>query len=175
MDLRSAIRTIPDYPKPGIMFRDVSTLMGDAAAFRSAVTQLADPWRTADIGFVAGIEARGFIFGAPVALELGAGFIPLRKPGKLPYASISEPYALEYGHDELHMHADAIPEGSRVLLLDDLIATGGTAMAGVKLIRRGGGDLAGCGFIVDLPELGGAAKLRAEGLAVEALLSFDGH
>lgn len=175
MDLRSVIRTIPDYPKPGIMFRDVSTLMGDAAAFQSAISQLSGPWRTSDIDFVAGIEARGFIFGTPVAVELGAGFVPLRKPGKLPYASISEPYALEYGHDELHMHADAISEGARVLLLDDLIATGGTAMAGVKLIQRGGGVLAGCSFVVDLPDLGGAAKLRAEGLTVEALLNFDGH
>ena len=175
MDLKSVIRTIPDYPKPGIMFRDVTTLIQHADALSESVRQLAEPYRNAGISKVAGIEARGFIFGAAVAAELSAGFIPLRKPGKLPSASISEPYALEYGTDELHMHIDAAESGENVLLIDDLIATGGTAGAGLKLLRRSNANVVAAAFVVDLPELGGADKLRAEGVDVFSLLSFDGH
>ena len=175
MDLKSIIRTIPDYPKPGIMFRDVTTLIEDAAALREATHQLAEPFKTAGISKVAGIEARGFIFGVGVALELSAGFIPLRKPGKLPAETISESYALEYGEDELHMHVGTVAEGERVLLIDDLIATGGTALAGLNLLRRAKADIVAAAFIVDLPELGGADKLRKTGVDVTTLLSFDGH
>ena len=175
MDLKSVIRTIPDYPKPGIMFRDVTTLIGDAKALKEATRLLADPFRSAGITKVAGIEARGFIFGATAALELSAGFVPLRKPGKLPSTSISEPYALEYGTDELHLHIDAVTPGEKVLLIDDLIATGGTAGAAVKLLRRAEADIVAAAFVVDLPELGGADKLRAEGVEVSALLAFEGH
>ena len=175
MDLKSAIRTIPDYPKPGIMFRDVTTLIESASALREAIRQLADPFRAAGISKVAGIEARGFIFGVGVALELSAGFIPLRKPGKLPAETISETYALEYGTDELHMHVGAVTQGETVLLVDDLIATGGTAAAGLSLLRRAGANVVASAFVVDLPELGGADKLRLAGAEVTALLSFDGH
>ena len=175
MDLKSIIRTIPDYPKPGIMFRDVTTLIEDAGALREATRQLADPFKSAGIAKVAGIEARGFIFGVGVALELSAGFIPLRKPGKLPAETISESYALEYGEDELHMHVGTVAEGERVLLIDDLIATGGTALAGLNLLRRAKADIVAAAFIVDLPELGGADKLRKTGVDVTTLLSFDGH
>ena len=175
MDLKSVIRTIPDYPKPGIMFRDVTTLIEHGEALKEAVRQLAEPYRTAGITKVAGIEARGFIFGVGVALELSAGFVPLRKPGKLPSTSISEPYALEYGTDELHMHIDAVEPGENVLLIDDLIATGGTAGAALKLLRRSKAEIVAAAFVVDLPELGGADKLRAEGVEVSALLAFDGH
>lgn len=175
MDLKSVIRTIPDYPKPGIMFRDVTTLIEHAEGLKEATRQLADPFREAGISKVAGIEARGFIFGVGVALELAAGFIPLRKPGKLPAETIFEGYSLEYGKDELHMHVGTVTAGEKVLLIDDLIATGGTAIAGLKLLNRAEADIVAAAFVVDLPELGGADKLRAEGIDVTALLSFDGH
>ena len=175
MDLKTAIRTIPDYPKLGIMFRDVTTLMADKVAFAQAIDEMAEPWRLANIDYVVGIEARGFIFGSALALALDVGFVPLRKPGKLPFETVSEAYELEYGTDTLHMHVDAIEVGQRVLLIDDLIATGGTAMAGVRLLKRAGADIIGAGFLVDLPELGGADLLRAEKVQVEALLSFEGH
>jgi adenine phosphoribosyltransferase len=175
MDLKTAIRTIPDYPKPGILFRDVTTLFGDAAAFEQAVGEMAAPWHGKGIDLVAGIEARGFILGGALAPLLKAGFVPLRKPGKLPFETLNEDYKLEYGTDTLHMHVDAIGSGQRVLLVDDLIATGGTALAGFRLLRRGGADIAGAGFLVDLPDLGGADLLRAEKMQVEALLSFEGH
>jgi len=175
MDLKTAIRTIPDYPKPGIMFRDVTTLMTNETAFAQATEEMAAPWRDQTIDLVAGIEARGFVFGSTLALALGAGFVPLRKPGKLPYETVSEDYQLEYGTDTLHMHTDAVERGQRVLLVDDLIATGGTALAGLKLLRQVGAEIAGAGFLVDLPELGGADLLRAEKLHVEVLLSFEGH
>ena len=168
MDLKTAIRTIPDYPKPGIMFRDVTTLMADKVAFAQATDEMADPWRLADIDYVIGIEARGFIFGSALALALDVGFVPLRKPGKLPFETVSETYELEYGTDTLHIHVDAIEAGQRVLLIDDLIATGGTAMAGVRLLKRAGADIIGAGFLVDLPELGGADLLRAQKVQVEA-------
>lgn len=175
MNLKDAIRTIPDYPKPGIMFRDVTTLLADKAAFDEAVRALAAFWPAGEVVYVAGIEARGFIFGAPVALALGAGFIPLRKPGKLPGKTISEEYALEYGMDTLHLHDGALPAGARVVLIDDLIATGGTAAASARLLKRAGAEILGCGFVVDLPDLGGADRLRESGLRVETLVAFEGY
>ncbi|MEO1028881.1 MAG: adenine phosphoribosyltransferase [Pseudomonadota bacterium] len=175
MDLKSTIRTLPDYPKPGIMFRDVTTLFGNAAAFSEAIRQLAEPFKGKGISKVAGIEARGFILGGAMADYLGAGFVPLRKPGKLPFETLSEQYELEYGTDELHIHTDAVSPGEQVLLVDDLIATGGTALAGLSLLRRAGAMVMGTAFIIDLPELGGAAKLAAENVGVHTLIAFDGH
>ncbi|MGH1421124.1 MAG: adenine phosphoribosyltransferase [Hyphomonas sp.] len=175
MDLRHFIRTIPDYPKPGIQFRDITTLIGHATAFNASIEALAAPYKSTDISYVAGIEARGFIFGGAVAQALGAGFVPLRKPGKLPYAAISEPYALEYGRDELHLHEDAIGSGAPVLLIDDLLATGGTAEAAVKLLRRAKADIVAAAFVVDLPELNGRKRLEDMGIDVHTLIEFDGH
>jgi len=175
MDLTAAIRTIPDYPKPGILFRDITTLLGDAAAFRAAVDQLAAPYLHANVEIVAGIEARGFILGGAVAHQLGAGFAPVRKKGKLPGATVAADYALEYGVDTLELHTDAFKAGARVLLIDDLIATGGTALAAVALVERLGGTAIGASFVIDLPDLGGMAKLRARGLQTQALVAFAGH
>ena len=174
-DLRSAIRTIPDYPKPGIQFRDITTLLGDATAFRDAVDAMVEPWAGHGIGKVAGIEARGFILGGAMAHRLGAGFVPIRKKGKLPHATVSIAYTLEYGTDEMEIHADALVPGESVLLVDDLIATGGTAEGAVKLLQRLGATVAAASFIIDLPELGGADKIRALGTPVHALLAFAGH
>ncbi len=173
--LRESIRTIADYPKPGIQFRDITTLLGNAAAFRAAVLGLADPLREAHIGRVAGIEARGFILGAAVAFELGAGFVPIRKKGKLPHKTVSVAYSLEYGVDEMEMHHDGVSARERVLLVDDLIATGGTAEAAVKLLTQLGADVIGASFVIDLPELGGANRLTAMGVPVRSLVAFDGH
>lgn len=175
MNLKDYIRTLPDYPKPGIMFRDVTTLMGDRRAFEQAIDEMAEPWREKNIDLVAGIEARGFILGGALALGLKAGFVPLRKPGKLPFKTISRTYALEYGSDALHMHIDAVPKGARVLIVDDLIATGGTALASLELLKEAGGQIVGAGFLVDLPDLGGARRLKAQNVQVEALLSYAGH
>ena len=175
MDLRSAIRTIPDYPKPGIMFRDITTLLGDARAFRRTVDELVQPFVGLKIDKVAGIEARGFILAGAAAHQLSAGFVPLRKKGKLPHKTVMASYQLEYGMDELHMHEDAVRPGERVLLVDDLIATGGTAQAGVTLLRGGGAEVTAACFIVDLPELGGAQRLRGLGVEVSTLIAFDGH
>ena len=175
MNLRDTLRTIPDHPKPGILFRDVTTLLADGAAFRQAVDQLAAPYAALGLEKVAGIEARGFIFGGAVADRLGVGFVPLRKPGKLPHRTLSIEYALEYGQDALHMHEDAVAPGERVLLIDDLIATGGTAVAGIELIRRGGGRVTAAAFVIDLPELGGADRVRRLGVPVTALVAFEGH
>lgn len=175
MDLKATIRTIPDYPRPGILFRDVSTLLGDARALREAVRKMSDPWRAHGISKVAGIDARGFILGGAIAVELGAGFLPLRKPGKLPFDTHSEAYELEYGSDALHMHVDGTEPGERVLLVDDLIATGGTAEAGARLLRRGGAEVVAAAFLVDLPELGGADRLRSLDITVFTLIAFDGH
>ncbi|HSZ53090.1 MAG TPA: adenine phosphoribosyltransferase [Caulobacteraceae bacterium] len=175
MDLKAAIRTIPDYPKPGIMFRDITTLLADARAFRRAVDELLQPMAGMKLDKVAGIEARGFILGGAVAHQLGAGFIPLRKKGKLPHKTRSVEYALEYGTDAMEMHMDAIVEGERVFLVDDLIATGGTAMAALDLLRSAGAEICAAGFVIDLPELGGAQKLRDAGIPVAALMSFEGH
>ena len=175
MDLKTAVRTIPDYPKPGIMFRDITTLLADARAFRRAIDELVQPLAGAKIDKVAGIEARGFILGGAIAHQLSVGFIPIRKKGKLPYETIGESYELEYGVDEVEIHVDAIGEGDRVLLVDDLIATGGTAMAAIKLLERAGGEIVLCSFVVDLPDLGGADKLRAMGKEVVSLMAFDGE
>jgi adenine phosphoribosyltransferase len=175
MDLTSIIRTIPDYPKPGIMFRDITTLLADARAFRRAVDELVQPLAGAKVDKVAGIEARGFILGGAVAHQLSAGFIPLRKKGKLPHKTIAVEYDLEYGQDSIEMHLDAVGRGERVFLVDDLIATGGTALAAVDLLRRGGAEVVGAAFVIDLPDLGGAARLRAAGVPVSALAAFEGH
>jgi adenine phosphoribosyltransferase len=174
-DLRAQIRTIPDYPKPGIKFRDITTLLGNARAFRRAVDDLVNPWAGSKIDKVAGIEARGFILGGAVAHQVSAGFVPIRKKGKLPYETVRVAYSLEYGIDEMEMHKDAVGEGERVVLVDDLIATGGTAEGAVKLLRNMGAQVLAACFIVDLPDLGGAAKLRALGVPVRTLVSFEGH
>jgi adenine phosphoribosyltransferase len=175
MNLAELIRTIPDYPKPGIMFRDITTLLGDARGFRRAVDELVQPFAGMKIDKVAGVEARGFILGGAVAHQLSAGFIPLRKKGKLPHKTISVEYALEYGADAIEMHLDALTKGERVMLVDDLVATGGTAMAAVDLLRKGGAEIVAAAFVVDLPDLGGAARLRAAGVPVSTLVAFEGH
>ena len=174
-DLKAAIRTIPDYPKPGILFRDITTLLGDARAFRQAVDELVQPWAGNKIDKVAGIEARGFILGGAVAHQLSAGFVPIRKKGKLPFKRVTIGYSLEYGIDEMEIHEDGVLRGERVLLVDDLIATGGTAEAAVKLLKQIGANVLAACFIIDLPDLGGAAKLRAMDVPVRTLMAFDGH
>ena len=174
-DLKAASRTIPDYPKPGIMFRDITTLLGEPRAFRRAVDELVQPLAGTKIDKVAGIEARGFILGGAVAHQLSAGFVPIRKKGKLPHKTASIAYSLEYGVDEMEVHSDAIHAGERVIIIDDLIATGGTAEGAVKLLRQMGANVLAACFIVDLPELGGAAKLRQLDVPVRTLVSFEGH
>ncbi len=175
MDLTNIIRTIPDYPKPGIMFRDITTLLGDARGFRRAIDELVQPFAGSKIDKVAGIEARGFILGGAAAHQLSAGFVPIRKKGKLPHKTIGVEYDLEYGRDRIEMHADALVAGERVMLVDDLIATGGTALAAVDLLRQSGAEIVGAVFVIDLPELGGAERLRAAGVPVRALAAFEGH
>jgi adenine phosphoribosyltransferase len=174
-DYRSVIRSIPDYPKPGITFRDITTLLGDPRAFCHAVDDLVGPYAGEAPDKVAGIEARGFILGGAVAHQLSAGFIPIRKKGKLPHTTVRLAYSLEYGLDEIEMHTDAIGQGERVLLVDDLIATGGTAIAAVQLLRQVGADVIGACFVIDLPELGGSTKLRELDVDVRTLVSFEGH
>jgi adenine phosphoribosyltransferase len=174
-DLRASIRSIPDYPKPGIMFRDITTLLGDARAFRRAVDALVQPWAGMKIDKVAGIEARGFILGGAVAHQVSAGFIPIRKKGKLPHKRVTIAYSLEYGLDEMEMHEDAVSKGERVIVVDDLIATGGTAEGAVKLLRQMGAEVLAACFVIDLPELGGADKLRKMNVPVRTLISFEGH
>ncbi|WP_407523363.1 adenine phosphoribosyltransferase [Methylobacterium oryzisoli] len=173
--LKESIRSIPDYPKPGIVFRDITTLLGDARAFRRAVDALVHPFAGGRIDQVAGIEARGFILGGAVAHQLSSGFVPIRKKGKLPHSTVSIAYALEYGTDEMEIHSDAVKPGDRVVLVDDLIATGGTATAAVELLRRIGAEVVAACFVIDLPDLGGAAKLRALDVPVWTLLEFEGH
>ena len=175
MDFKDVIRTIPDYPQPGIMFRDITTLLGDARAFRRAVDELVQPWAGAKIDKVAGIEARGFILGGAVAHQVSAGFVPIRKKGKLPHTTVRIAYSLEYGLDEMEMHEDAVERGERVILVDDLIATGGTAEGAVKLLRNMGAQVLAACFIIDLPDLGGADKLRRLDVPVRTLISFEGH
>ncbi|MFX0542576.1 adenine phosphoribosyltransferase [Roseovarius sp. S4756] len=172
--LRALIRTIPDFPKPGIMFRDVTTLLADPAGLRSAVAQMAAPWESKGIDKVVGLEARGFIMGGAVACHLNAGFVAVRKAGKLPGAVLTQDYALEYGTATFELHEDAIEAGETVLIVDDLLATGGTAEAGVALIERLGARIAACTFIVDLPDLGGRKRLEAMGMDVRTLVAFDG-
>ena len=173
--LRDAIRTIPDYPKPGILFRDITTLLGNARAFRRAVDELVHPYAGSNIDQVAGIEARGFILGGAVAHQLSAGFVPIRKKGKLPHTTVRIAYSLEYGLDEMEMHKDAVRPGEKVIIVDDLIATGGTAEGAVKLLRQMGADIVAACFIVDLPDLGGRAKLEGLGVDVRTLIAYEGH
>ena len=175
LDLKALVRAIPDYPKKGILFRDITTLIEDPAGFRESVERLAEAHRHLGISHVAGIEARGFIFGAGVAIALGVGFIPVRKKGKLPGETIGQNYALEYGVDTIEIHADVVGPGDKVLLVDDLIATGGTALAAVTLLRRTGAEVSHSGFVIDLFDLGGAEKLRHVGVEVFKLIDFEGH
>lgn len=175
MTLRDSIRTIPDYPKAGIQFRDITTLLADAKAFRRAVDELVQPFAGLKLDKVAGIEARGFILGGAVAHQLSAGFVPLRKKGKLPHRTRAVEYALEYGTDTIEMHLDAVHPGERVVLVDDLIATGGTALAAIDLLTQAGAVILAAAFVVDLPELGGADKLRTAGITVSTLVNFEGH
>jgi len=175
MNFQDVIRTISDYPKPGIMFRDITTLLGNARAFRRAVDEMVQPYAGMRVDKVAGLEARGFILGGAVAHQLSVGFVPIRKKGKLPFTVVGEDYDLEYGQDRVEIHTDAIKHGEQVLLIDDLIATGGTASAGIRLMERAGAQVIGCSFVIDLPELGGADKLRAMGKKVNTLVSFEGH
>ncbi len=174
-DLKSLIRTIPDYPKPGILFRDVTTLFGDAQGFKAVIEQMAAPYRGVPVDAVAGIEARGFILGGAIADKLGCGFVPVRKKGKLPWKTIGQDYALEYGTDTIEIHADAINKGERILIVDDLIATGGTVEAAVKLLRQCGGDIVGAAFMIDLPDIGGGKRLDDLGVSWQAVMAFDGH
>ncbi len=173
--LLAAIRTIPDYPKPGILFRDITTLLGDARAFRRAVDELVHPWAGSKIDKIAGIEARGFILGGAIAHQLSAGFIPIRKKGKLPHDTVRVAYSLEYGIDEMEMHKDAVKPGERVILVDDLIATGGTAEGATRLLKQMGAEILSACFVIDLPDLGGRAKLEALGVPVRTLIAFEGH
>ncbi len=174
-DLEAAIRTIPDYPRAGIIFRDITTLLGNAEAFRRTVDELVRPWTGSRIEKVAGIEARGFIIGGAVAHQLSAGFVPIRKRGKLPHATVRIAYSLEYGLDEMEMHRDAVVPGEKVILVDDLIATGGTAEGAVKLLKEMGADVVAAVFVIDLPDLGGSRKLEALGVPVRTLVGFPGH
>ena len=172
LDLKDMIRTIPDYPKQGIMFRDITTLLGDARAFRRAIDELVQPWSGTKIDKVAGIEARGFILGGAVAHQLSAGFVPIRKKGKLPFKRVSIGYSLEYGIDEMEMHEDAVLEGERVILVDDLVATGGTAEAACKLLKQIGANVLAACFIIDLPDLGGAEKILLQ-RKNQTMIRFD--
>ena len=175
MRLADAVRTIPDYPKKGILFRDITTLLGDARAFRTAVDALVQPWAGAGIDKVVGMEARGFILGGAVAHQLSAGFVPIRKKGKLPHRTISASYALEYGVDEMEIHEDAVAKGEKVILIDDLIATGGTAAGAIQLLQKIGAEIVAACFVIDLPDLGGARKIEALGVPVQSLIAFEGH
>jgi adenine phosphoribosyltransferase len=175
LDLQSLVRTIPDYPKKGILFRDITTLIEHPEGFKESVERMAQAHRGIGITHVAGIEARGFIFGAGVAIALGVGFVPIRKRGKLPGQTIGQNYVLEYGVDTIEIHADVLNDAHKVLLVDDLIATGGTALAAVGLLRRTGAQCDHATFAIDLPDLGGAEKLRHEGVAIHSLMAFSGH
>lgn len=175
MSIKSKIRAVPDYPKEGIMFRDITTLLKDATGFKEALDTLAAHCKTMQIDKVAGIESRGFILGAPLAYLLGVGFLPVRKKGKLPADTIGVDYELEYGKDRLEMHTDSVRAGDQILLVDDLIATGGTAMASTKLIEQLGGEVLECCFIVDLPDLGGSKVLQDHGYKTFSLCEFEGE
>ena len=175
LELASSIRSIPDYPKPGIVFRDITTLLGNPRAFRRAVDALVHPYAGMKIDKIAGMEARGFILGGAVAHQLSAGFVPIRKKGKLPHDTVRIAYSLEYGVDEMEMHVDAVEPGEKVILVDDLIATGGTAVGAVQLLRQIGADVVSACFVIDLPELGGRKKLEALGVEVRTLVEFSGH
>ncbi|MBW8638795.1 adenine phosphoribosyltransferase [Hoeflea sp. WL0058] len=172
--LLGSIRTIPDYPKPGVQFRDITTLLGNARAFRRAVDELVHPYAGTKVEQVAGIEARGFILGGAVAHQLSAGFVPIRKKGKLPHHTVRIAYSLEYGIDEMEMHEDAVKPGQTVILVDDLLATGGTAEAAIKLLRQMGAEVVAACFVIDLPDLGGRAKLEGMDVTVRTLVSYEG-
>ncbi len=173
--IKNSIKSIPDYPKPGILFRDVTSLLETPVAYATSIEMLANRFRDTGVTKVVGTEARGFLFGAPVALALGVGFVPVRKPGKLPRPTISESYELEYGTDSLEIHTDAINAGDKVLVIDDLLATGGTIEATVKLIRRLGGDVTDAAFIINLFDLGGEQRLNNLGINCYSLVNFPGH
>ena len=174
MPIKTKIRTVPHYPKQGIQFRDITTLLKDPAGFRATIDELAQRYKDVKLDKVAGIEARGFILGAPLAYALGVGFVPIRKKGKLPAEVIGHDYNLEYGSDRIEIHTDAIDKGEKVLLVDDLIATGGTAAAACTLIEKMGGKIIECCFIIDLPDIGGRARLEKHGHKVFALCEFEG-
>lgn len=173
--IKSSIKSIPDYPKEGILFRDVTSLLEDAQAYRATISLLLDKYKESGFTKVVGTEARGFLFGAPLALELGVGFVPVRKPGKLPRQTVAESYELEYGMDTLEIHIDAIQPGDKVLVIDDLLATGGTIEATTKLIRQLGGIVEHAAFVINLPDIGGEQRLSALGLNVYSICDFDGH
>jgi adenine phosphoribosyltransferase len=174
-ELAASIRSIPDYPKPGIIFRDITTLLGNPRAFRRAVDELVQTYAGTKIDKVAGMEARGFILGGAVAHQLSAGFVPIRKKGKLPHETVRIAYSLEYGVDEMEMHRDAVAPGEKVILVDDLIATGGTAVGATQLLRQIGAEVVAACFVIDLPDLGGRAKLEALNVPVHTLVEFSGH
>ena len=175
MSIKDRIRTIPDHPKPGIQFRDITTLLQDPEGLRLTVDELVALYEGVRIDKVVGVEARGFIVGGALAHQIRAGFVPARKQGKLPWTTIGQDYELEYGSDRVEMHTDAIAEGEKVLLVDDLIATGGTALATLEMILRSGGDVVGCCFVIDLPDLGGSRRIAERGFAVTSLCSFEGE
>lgn len=174
MTIKSRIRTIPHFPKPGIQFRDITTLLKDPVGFRITITELVARYAERKIDKVAAIESRGFIIGAPLAFALGVGFVPIRKPGKLPAETIGHDYELEYGSDRVELHVDAIAKGERVLLVDDLLATGGTALAAATLVEKAGGKVVECCFVIDLPDIGGRQRLEQAGYAIHALCAFEG-
>ena len=174
-ELAASIRSIPDYPKPGIIFRDITTMLGNAKSFRRAVDALVHPYAGTKIDKVAGMEARGFILGGAVAHQLSSGFVPIRKKGKLPHDIVRIAYSLEYGVDEMEMHRDAVNPGEKVILVDDLIATGGTAVGAVQLLRQIGAEIVAACFVIDLPDLGGRKKLEALDVPVHTLVEFSGH
>ena len=175
MSIKTLIRTVPHYPKQGIMFRDITTLLKDPVGFKLTITDLVTRYKDVKIDKVAGIESRGFIIGAALAFQLGLGFVPIRKKGKLPAQTVGHDYELEYGTDRIEMHVDAVAHGERVLLVDDLIATGGTAEAACKLIESVGGKIVETCFVIDLPEIGGRKRLEQQGYKVHALCEFEGH
>lgn len=175
MPIKSRIRTIPDHPKPGVMFRDITTLLKDPVGLRIALERLVEPFTDRRVDKVVGIEARGFIFGGALARQLEAGFVPVRKSGKLPWKTIGQDYTLEYGTDRIEIHTDALLEGEQVLLVDDLLATGGTAEAAIRLIEKTGAEIVGCAFVIDLPDLGGHQRIEAMGHRVTALCAFEGE
>ena len=175
MTIKSLIRTVPHYPKQGIMFRDITTLLKDPVGFKLTINELAHHYAGTKFDKVVGIESRGFIIGGALAYQLGSGFVPIRKKGKLPAETIGHDYALEYGHDRVEMHVDAIDKDERILLVDDLIATGGTAEAAAALIEQAGGRVVECCFVVDLPDIGGRRRLEAKGYRVFALCEFEGE
>ena len=174
-ELSASIRSISDYPKPGIIFRDITTLLGDAQAFRLAVDELVKPYEGLGVDKIAGMEARGFILGGAVAHQLSAGFVPIRKKGKLPHETVRIAYSLEYGVDEMEIHMDAVKPGEKVILVDDLIATGGTAVGATQLLRQIGAEVVSACFVIDLPDLGGRKKLEELGVDVRTLVEFSGH